>query len=242
MKKYLNILILLILSANQVTLADNETQKSGKIKINSSSYFSSQSINLKKEINGMDGQLILWLDKKRSHFTKPGKRLEGVDGEDINWKYKRAVLQLVDKNGQEDDQLILRSPYFTLREEKGVFPDGKPIYELTEDYTGTGGAYGGQAAEFYNVGNGRIEFCFSALSTIKAEWEYVSARNGRGKDILILEWGANYKFRGGLEGNSIVDYIRYYYNGNGWVNSKKEVIKNWDEKEMEKMPPSSEFP
>jgi hypothetical protein len=217
-------------------------------------YGISQQFDLSQRQNGMDGKIELWMDVRLTPSVR--ERLWGkgdwsvvLPPESELFKEFTALppgnakLRLKDQSGKIVVERNLDRPLAELKE---CIPSGggKAGYLLTLDDSAGFGSYNGLGTAVLQVANARLneagatnvstrqQETIRLAKTLKSDWRIQSG--GQGTEILSLS------SHPGSDGSFVSDYVRYWFDGSQWLESKRQEAGLWESDRP--FPPRSAFP
>jgi len=150
-------------------------------------------------------------------------------------------IRLIDRGGHV---IAVDSFDEPLAEIKTVYLYGTkfPSYLVSVDYGVGMGSYAGPATTLMEVRGGRlIDIPIDLTQSLKNDWQFVPAANGKGKEIEVIQCHPNFKNPNGAKTDEfVVDYITYRFVGGQWRGQTIEKIGFWEGDEN--WPPRSAFP
>jgi hypothetical protein len=204
-------------------------------------------LELRHDVNGINGTLQLMLDKALPTNLNDYSPLDDTS------HYVPAVLRIV---GLTDSVVIadtLKRPVATISLSRELNGE-PPWYELMVDYSVGWGSYAGPITSFIRVRGGRLESLQATgqstgktdtvflMRSLKTDWRfYVSPKTGT---LNILEvacrphWNASN--RDTVEFN--ITYTRFYPKADKWMKVKKTVKGFWESEDKSSFPDVSKFP
>jgi hypothetical protein len=117
-----------------------------------------------------------------------------------------------------------------------------PSYLVSVDYGNGMGSYAGPATTLMEVRGGRlIDIPIDLTQSLKNDWQFVPAANGKGKEIEVIQCRPNFKNPNAAKTDEfVVDYSTYRFVDGQWRGHTLEKIGFWEGDEN--FPPRSAFP
>lgn len=201
-----------------------------------------QSLSLSNFANGIDGTLLILIDK----------RIAGIKGtikKDAYKEYQELEIK-VDDNNQNLDKNNLHEAYLLMVNEDlkivyseklgrenaridRIFPykdKSKPVYVLTRDYSIDIGSYNGPMSYFFEVKNNSLQYLFadSLMLSLKSKW-YIVEKNGMAE---ILYKTCRPAFDNKSEETSfVIKYAKYFQKNGSWKKIVSEKEGFWEDDE-----------
>ncbi|MDM8543250.1 hypothetical protein QUF90_19415 [Desulfococcaceae bacterium HSG9] len=221
-------------------------------------YRITKSYPLTEDVHGIDGVLQLLQDSRipEDVYDKQlgsGFRDMYIYNEDLLRLFKDnpplgSVLRILLKG---KGYHILRESHtydgvpLALLEDAVLSGGGRPTYLFTQDLSIGWGSYAGPMTIFYEVSNGKLKPLeyfddktkkkkrIAVMKSLKTDWKLVKTKDGKTTDILeVASRPAN------PEGEFVIYYDRFYFNGKQWVRYRRMEKGSWD---MESDFPFSKF-
>ena len=187
---------------------------------------------LTSEINGINGTLQLLQDERLNNDTIRELYYES------EIEFLNAKIRIIDDNDKIISTIILNYPVADLNIEH-LYGNDRPTYLITvNNYTGMG-SYTGYATELLEIENGKVRYCIENgdfLRSLKSDWKIDYYKNSKFKQIFVVSCHMGDDFK-----DFVIDYIRYYFDGNKWQRNIKTVKGFWESGE-EDFPSYDLFP
>lgn len=269
--KKANLLVLSVLIAHSLTAYAGEIKEPkvllpGSAETIAGSYKVSKSYPLTKAVHGVDGVLQLLQD---SRLTKDAYDKHFGTAFNDMYIYDEKLLPLFKDNPPLGIvlRILVQGKGFLLTSESHTYDQvpvawleevrlsgpSRPSYLFTQDLSIGMGSYAGPTTYFYNVIDGNlkpIEYLdketgkreqIVLMRSLKTNWKLVKSKDGKTKDILHIACRPNFENKSNDEGEFVVYYDRFHFDGNEWVKYQK-IEKDFWEAEGEDLPPLSKFP
>jgi hypothetical protein len=221
-------------------------------------YFAYKTFKLDKQFSNVEGTISLFLDNKLITYKNPSLIYDPENpppGDDPNAVLKNAMLCIVSEHGAITNQLLLEKPHASLSVDH-LYGDSKKTYILEEDFSAPAGTYSGPCSMFVEVKNGKIVFLMakddenkgmkriSMGLSLKNQWKLVTARKGKGKDIIVAQYHPDWDAPAPKNKPMpfVTELTRYYYDGQKWVKVRKIISGGFDFETESSFPDLKLFP
>ena len=222
-------------------------------------YFVTQRLRLTSSSNGLNGWLEVLIDSRltpelQKQMWGTGDWLFVLGEGDPRYAIfkakppRSAQLRISSSDGkQEDKTLTLDRPLARIKEAQLV--RGRTSFFVAVDYSAGFGSYAGTLTQPLDIIGGQFLWGKSNSTVsktaepirlpenLKSAWKPVPFRNGN-KDILLIF--CRPAKPGVADGNFMIGYVRYRFNGQYWVTYRQERKGMWEADQP--FPPTSSFP
>jgi hypothetical protein len=220
-----------------------------------------KSFKLNKSFSGIDGKIELLRDARLADDVSVMQAkgfLPDFTGEDAKTKevfekapISPAVLRVVDGGGKIVDAKALECISARIEAVK-LYATAKPTYQVTCHYANFA-PYDGEEATFVEVSKGRLQRleAFDSRTGAKIEmafvyshrvgWEFSHPASGKSKDIFSVFTGWTKNEADESDGDFLVVYSRFHFDGKRWVRYERKVEEDYWEDEFG-FPERAKFP
>jgi len=224
-----------------------------KIAAQESAYSVVQTLALHQKPNGTEGKLQLLMDKRLTESVREKLWEKG------DWSFvfppESSTYKEFSSRPPVKSRLVIRNDKGKVIAERGLetpmaklepwnpSSDSNQFFLLTEDYSSGAGSYNGPGTSLLQISDAAFhdvkadtasgqEQPIRLVKSLKSDWQIVSRDNAG--EILSVSC------RPKSDGNFVIGYTRYSFDGNQWRKYKREVDGFWESDDP--FPDRSAFP
>lgn len=227
-------------------------------------YVIMQSAVLKKAVGGIDGRLELLRDARvNDDISLIEMNGETSELDDLNTKEaeikemfekvppRTAIFRLLDARGRIAASKSLQCVRAEFKAVK-LYATAKPTFEVICNYQNAAPVWGAES-RFAEIAEGKIQWleAFDSKTNEKVEmafvnshrigWEFGRAAKGKSRDILSVYTGWKTSPTDADDGDFLVYYWRFHFDGTRWIRYERTVEEDYWEDEFG-FPKPAKFP